>query len=269
MDGEGEWGGTWCINNRASRKIIRERLKVGDLVLAWQSDKQAALGLCRVSELADDGQDIGIVLETVMRFEQPVKLLEWKDHSPALANGKAFRQGNAGTIFETTPAESAEILRICEVGPDILSPGRGPRGPSSKPRNWWVFHIDGKKWLSDPLAKGDTDSWPCNDKTRRNDWGLIYASKPVSAVVGVLAATSHTVSYEDAGQPFLCDVKCRAVFRTPLTLDEMKKDTELGQEPLVQQEFQDGFGPPRIEDAILNRLAEKIPELSRLLTRSK
>ncbi len=268
MDGEGEWGGTWCIKNRASRKIIRERLKVGDLVLAWQSDKQAALGLCRVSELADDGQDIGIVLETVKRFEQPVKLLEWKGRSPALANGNAFRQGNAGTIFEATPAEAAEILRICGVDPAILHSGRRPPTPAM-PRNWWVFHIDGKKWLSDPLAKGDTDSWPCNDKTRRNDWSLIYASKPVSALVGLLAVTSHADAYEDAGQPFLCDVKCRAVFRTPLTLEEMKKDPELGQEPLIQQEFQDGFGPPQIEAAILNRLAELIPELSRLLTRSK
>jgi hypothetical protein len=181
-----------------------------------------------------------------------------------LAEGKAFRQGNARAIFETTPARAAEILRICGVDASIHRPGRAPR-PSSKHRNWWVFHIDGKKWFSDPLAKGDTDSWPCNDKTRRNDWGLIYASKPVSAVVGVLAATSPTVSCEDAGQPFLCDVKCRAVFRTPLTLDEMKRDPELGQDPIVQQEFQDGFGPPRIEDAILNRLAEMTPELSRLV----
>lgn len=121
MDGQGEWGGTWCINNHASRKIIRERLQVGDLVLAWQTDKQAAYGLCRVAALEDHGEETGIVLETVMRFAQPVKLLGWKERSPALENGKAFRQGNAGTIFETTPAEAAEILRICGVNPSEMA----------------------------------------------------------------------------------------------------------------------------------------------------
>lgn len=45
----------------------------------------------------------------------------------------------------------------------------------------------------------------------------------MSALVGVLAATSHAGAYEDAGQPYLCDVKSRTVFRKPLTLDTMKK----------------------------------------------
>lgn len=120
MDGQGEWGGTWCINNHASRKIIREHLRVGHLVLAWQTDKQAAYGLCRVAALEDHGEDIGIVLETVMRFAQPVKLLEWRERSPALDDGKAFLKGNAGTIFGTTPAEAAEILRICGVDQSYL-----------------------------------------------------------------------------------------------------------------------------------------------------
>lgn len=266
--GEGEWGGTWCINNHASRKIIRERLQVGDLVLAWQTDKQAAHGLCRVAALEDDGQEIAIILASVMRFAQPVKLLEWKERSPALANGKAFRKGNAGTIFETTPAEAAEILRICEVDLAVLQgPNRGREVSKTDARNWWVFHIDGREWLSKPPMKGDTRSWACNDRANRGDFGLIYAKKPVSALVGVVVTTSKVSFNEDAGRPFVCDIKCRVIFRNHLTLNEMKKDPGLRSEPLIQQEFEASFGPPLVEKATLNRLAAKIPELARLLAR--
>lgn len=265
-DREGQWGGTWCINNHASRKIIRERLQVGDLVLAWQTDKQAAYGLCRVAALDDDGQEIAIILAPVMRFAQPVKLLEWKERKPALANGKAFRKGNAGTIFETTPAEAAEILRICEVDLAVLQrPNRGRKASKTDARNWWVFHIDGREWLSEPPTKGDIGSWVCSDKAKRGDFGLIYAKKPVSALVGVVVTTSKVSFNEDAGRPFVCDIKCHVIFRNRLTLDEMKKDPELRSKPLVQREFEGSFGPPLVEKATLNRLAAKIPEVARLL----
>lgn len=266
MDGQGEWGGTWCINNHASRKIIREQLQVGDLMLAWQTDKQAAYGLCQVAALEDDGQEIAIILKPVMRFAQPVKLLEWKERSPALANGKAFRQGNAGTIFGTTPAEAAEILRICGVDLAVLQrPSRRRKVSKTNARNWWVFHIGAREWLSNPPTKGDTDSWACNDKAKQGDYGLIYAKKPVSALVGVVVTTSNVAFNEDAGLPFVCDVKCRAIFRNRLTLDEMRKDPELRSQPLIQREFEASFGPPLVEKATLNRLAAKIPELARLL----
>lgn len=268
VGGEGEWGGTWCINNHASRKIIRERLQVGDLVLAWQTDKQAAYGLCRVAALEDHGDDTGIILETLMRFAQPVKLLEWKERSPALADGKAFRKGNAGTIFETTPAEATEILRICEVDLAVLRrPNRDRKVSKTSARNWWVFAIDGRAWLSKPPTKGDVGSWVCNDKAKRGDFGLIYAKKPVSALVGVVVTTSKVSFNEDAGRPFVCDIKCRVIFRNHLTLNEMNKDPGLRSEPLIQQEFEASFGPPLVEKATLNRLAAKIPELARLLAR--
>ncbi len=113
--GNGRWGGTHCIKNRASVKIIHERLQVGDLVLAWQTNERAALGLCRVSDLRWNGADIEIFLQVVQRFPSPVPLLRWKKKSPALEKGKAFQPANVGTLFETTAAEAREILRICNV----------------------------------------------------------------------------------------------------------------------------------------------------------
>lgn len=101
-EGSGEWGGSWCIRNHYSLQLLREEIKVGHLVLAWQTDRRAAVGLCRVSELPDDGDHIAICLETVRRFRRPIKLLELKKQYPELANGNAFKQGKLGTLFDTT-----------------------------------------------------------------------------------------------------------------------------------------------------------------------
>jgi hypothetical protein len=122
--GTGEWGGTWCIKNPYSRQILREEMEKGDLVLAWQTDQQQAVGLCRVVALLDgpdDGQDIdtAIYLETVMRFPIPIKLLAFKKQYPELINGNAFKQGKLGTLFDTKPDEARVILQLCGVPKDL------------------------------------------------------------------------------------------------------------------------------------------------------
>ncbi len=116
----GPWGGTHCINSAPSRKIIREDLRVGDYILAWQTDEKVAWGLCRVVELRREGTDIRIVLQAVQRFPSPIPLLAWKKKSRALAAGIAFQPAKVGTLFATTPEEAQEILRICRV------PGHAP-----------------------------------------------------------------------------------------------------------------------------------------------
>ena len=118
----GIWGGTWATTNSSSLKIIREEMQVGDLVLAWQSDKRLAIGLCRVKDLTEDGEKTHIVLDTIERFTIPVNLLKFKKGNRALMSGKAFRQGQMGTIFETTPDEAKEILRICGVKTLVIQP---------------------------------------------------------------------------------------------------------------------------------------------------
>jgi hypothetical protein len=115
MKGRGRWGGTWCIKNSASRNILLNRLRVGDLILAWQSDKQVACGLCRVSKLKTNRKDTSVFLATISRFDPPVRLLAFKAVYPGLANGKAFQQGRMGTLFDTTRAEAQAILAGCGI----------------------------------------------------------------------------------------------------------------------------------------------------------
>ena len=113
MRGRGRWGGTDCIFNPSSRQILLEEMKKGDLVLAWQTDRRVAIGLCVVDLLQIMGGEANIHLKKLMVFPGSVAILGHKKSSRALAEGKAFVQGKLGTLFETTPEEAQEIARLC------------------------------------------------------------------------------------------------------------------------------------------------------------
>ena len=113
--GRGRWGGTWCIRNPCSAKILRERLQVGDYILAWQTNERAAYGICLVERLPVKGNEITIHLKLIERFDPPVRLLSHKKTVPALANGSAFVQGKLGTLFDTASDEAASILELCNA----------------------------------------------------------------------------------------------------------------------------------------------------------
>ena len=119
LGGCSEWGGTWSIDSNASLQFLREEIQVRDLMLAWQSDRQAAVGLCRVTGLPFDGYETSIFLETLMRFARPIKLLKLKKQYDALAKGRGFQPGG-GTLFATTSAEAKAIFRLCGVPATLL-----------------------------------------------------------------------------------------------------------------------------------------------------
>lgn len=114
--GDGEWGGTWATANPASRRIVSERMKTGDLVLAYQTDLRAAIGLCRVVRLVDeDDGETRLYLEPIERFPEPVDILSLKKRDPEVAAIRAFQQGRVQTLYETTEEEAATLLRVCGV----------------------------------------------------------------------------------------------------------------------------------------------------------
>lgn len=140
--GKGEWGGTSCIRNPSSVRLIREELKKHDLVLAWQTNRHAAIGLCRVVALKPRGDEIALVLASVSRFAKPIKLLKFKSSNPAPRRGSAFVQGRQGTLFETTHDEAQEILRLCgcaDIGQSVhrktAPPGKRGRHARSRLAN--------------------------------------------------------------------------------------------------------------------------------------
>ena len=116
------WGGVWATQNPTSIVIFRDELKVGDRILARQTDESAAIGVAEVVgvETAKQGTRYGVMkvehvlLKAVERFPQPVRLHDLKKTTnPELAAVPSLKQGNVATIYRTTRAHAYDLLRAC------------------------------------------------------------------------------------------------------------------------------------------------------------
>lgn len=116
---KGGWGSKGDFGGR-SRRMFLEEITPGDLVLAYQTDDEAAIGLCRVERFSSQGgQREKVFLKPLKRFRNPIKLHELKKKSPALARVRALRNGSAqGALHATTPEEALELLDACGVRTD-------------------------------------------------------------------------------------------------------------------------------------------------------
>jgi hypothetical protein len=117
----GNWGGSESMSNPLSRIYLWDELAVDHLVLCWQSDRERAVGLCRVARLDDWVDQLGeaqrdILLELIGEpFSPPVPLLKMKKSDAALARVHAFTQGLAGTLYATSSDEASLLLERCGV----------------------------------------------------------------------------------------------------------------------------------------------------------
>ncbi len=113
-DADIKWGGSWATNRASSKRLFEQEIKKGDLILAWQSDKHGAVGVCEVRrfEYTPRGQEL--VIRPIERFPSPVRLHELKKTSfPKLQTIAALKQGNVATLYETSREEAWELLRAC------------------------------------------------------------------------------------------------------------------------------------------------------------
>jgi hypothetical protein len=113
-DEDTEWGGSWATNNPSSKRLFEEKIQPGDLVLAWQTDKCGAVGVCEVVALRDSARGQDVVLRRLERFPSPVRLHELKKTTfPELKDIAALNQGNIATLYETSRNEAFQLLTAC------------------------------------------------------------------------------------------------------------------------------------------------------------
>ncbi|MGB9623809.1 MAG: protein NO VEIN domain-containing protein [Phycisphaerae bacterium] len=111
----GEWGNTRDhIHNPAARKIAREEMQRGDLVLAYQTDRRTAIGLCEVVKLKKDADgEVTIFLKPLERFPEPVPIHDMKRSNPGLREVRALRPAVVQALYETSPEEARTLLEAC------------------------------------------------------------------------------------------------------------------------------------------------------------
>jgi hypothetical protein len=106
------WGGSWASALDHQKRVFREDIKVGDLILCWQTDRQAALGIATVVSVTErqDGES-ELWLRAVERFPRPVRLHQIKKVTyPKLQQVSALKRGPMHTIYETSSQEAYWLL---------------------------------------------------------------------------------------------------------------------------------------------------------------
>lgn len=132
----GEWGGSTTMASAGSLGILWNRMQPDDLVLCWQTNRQRAVGLCRVDSLDDWVDDEGetqreMWLELLGEpFSPPVPLLSMRNHDSRLAAVRCFQSGFVSTLYETSASEARMLLQACGISHATLarlrsSPSRG------------------------------------------------------------------------------------------------------------------------------------------------
>jgi hypothetical protein len=135
----GEWGGSTTMASKGSLDVLWNRMRPGDLVLCWQTNRHRAVGLCSVESFDDWVDETGeeqrdMVLELLGEpFSPPAALLETKKHDPKIAAVRAFQRGFMGTLYETSVAEAAVLLRACGISPTTLAKLRSSPNRGAKP----------------------------------------------------------------------------------------------------------------------------------------
>lgn len=110
---EHEWGGTDTIKGRKSRKIMRECMHSGDIIFAYQTDKRAAIGYCRLRRFIKKNNRIRMILKKIKRFKQPIKLHELKKSNAALRRVRALQRRGTETLYEVSYQEARTLFSVC------------------------------------------------------------------------------------------------------------------------------------------------------------
>jgi hypothetical protein len=114
QSGPVKWGGAWATKHPTSLTIFESELQVGDLILAWQTDLKAAIGIAEVVGFTYVGQDKHVLLEAREEFPNPVHLHALKKTTnPELRTVSALKQGNVATIYRTDHREAQALLHAC------------------------------------------------------------------------------------------------------------------------------------------------------------
>jgi hypothetical protein len=114
---EWSWGGREWINSPISMKYLRDEVRKGDTVLAWQVG-EGIVGLCKTAsggyeEKKGSGKYDMVNLAASQCLEwtsTPILIGEMKQ-SPVLGLMEALRTPQ-GTVFMVTPREWAEIRKL-------------------------------------------------------------------------------------------------------------------------------------------------------------
>ena len=105
------------FDNPFGRKLIPE-VAPGDVIIAYQTDRRAAVGICEVLEVETNESEPRLRFVARRRFASPVKLHDLKRSDKQLSEVEALRQGPVQILYRLTPDEAGTVLNACGLTKD-------------------------------------------------------------------------------------------------------------------------------------------------------
>ncbi len=119
---EVRWPGHRGSGAAEVHRALDERMSVGDVVVAQQTDRRVLVGVARVAELVGDCRDVDLILEPIWTFDPAVSLGGLRVGT-ALADSAAFK--GRVTLRELNSEEWAALVEATGAPRRVLR-GRGP-----------------------------------------------------------------------------------------------------------------------------------------------
>jgi predicted RNA-binding protein with PUA-like domain len=125
-----QWGGSRCTGNTVSKHIMNDLMRAGDLVLAYQTNDRALVGVCRLTRIAGERNERILFLKPLHRFDPAISIHGLKEQVPELRSVSAFSNTRfPQTVYEVSPQESRILGRVCGMNlrVDAAEPALPPR----------------------------------------------------------------------------------------------------------------------------------------------
>jgi hypothetical protein len=107
---DGSWGGEWSTKSPASQNTIRNLMKKGDTIVAYQTDRKEIVGQCKVKAMKDTKAGKAVYLTPVDQYYPPIKIHNLKKKNRQLLKIKAFKQGPLQAVHPIAMQEFRLIL---------------------------------------------------------------------------------------------------------------------------------------------------------------
>lgn len=111
------WGGHEASLSPEVHRALDEEVSVGDVIVAYQTDRKAVIGFCRVDEVTGRAGARGLVLEPIERLDPVLKIHEQK-HGTVLASSAAVN--GPVMLRELERAEMKELLALTNTPRRVL-----------------------------------------------------------------------------------------------------------------------------------------------------
>lgn len=122
--GETPVGGHQATRSRFVERLLDDEVRPGDVVVSYQTNRQAVIGFCRLERTTGRPGDLTLYVKPIHRLDPPFRIHERK-HGTLLETAAAVR--SQYMLSELEKAEMEDLVRLSGAPKRVLK-GTSPPG---------------------------------------------------------------------------------------------------------------------------------------------